>query len=339
MKAAVYYNNHDVRIQEVPKPKPGAGELLMRVEASGVCGSDVMEWYRAPKAPLVLGHEVAGVVVETGDGVTAFREGDRIATTHHVPCMECRYCLAGGHPYCDTLRTTHFDPGGFAEFVRLPAVNVLRGTLRVPEHVGFDEASFVEPLACCVRAMRVAGFRSGQTVAVLGAGISGALHVLLARGLGAGLVVATDVHPWRIGNAVRLGADAAIDARDDVPARLREINGGRGADLVMVTTAALPAISQALKCADRGGTVCLFAPAEPGTTFPLPLWDVWRDGITIVHTYAGPPADMKTAMDLIASRRVDVARTITHRLPLDQAQRGFELVVQAGESLKVVLMG
>lgn len=337
MRAAVYYSNADIRVEARARPVAGPGELVMRVDASGVCGSDVMEWYRKPKAPIVLGHEVAGEVVEVGSGVTRFSVGDRIATTHHVPCMTCRYCAAGNHPYCDTLRTTHFDPGGFAEFVRLPAVNVERGTFIVPPHVTFEEASFVEPLACCVRAARIASLKPGHTVAVLGAGISGALHIGLSRALGAGRVIATDVNPWRLEKAEALGADAVIDARDDVPARIREANDGRLADLVMVTTAALPAIGQALKSVDRGGTICFFAPVEPGATYPMPLWDIWRDGITIVHTYAGPPADMAAALELIASGKIDVASMITHRLPLADTALGFRLVVEAGESLKVVI--
>ena len=337
MRAAVYYSNRDVRIEERPKPSAGAGELVFRVEASGICGSDVMEWYRIRKAPIVLGHEVAGEVVETGPGFTAFRAGDRIVATHHVPCGSCRYCLAGHHPYCDTLRTTTFDPGGFAEIVRLPAINVDRGTLLLPRETTFEEGTFVEPLACVVRGLRVARFEAGQSVAVIGSGISGHLIVRLARALGAGRIMATDLDPHRLRWATAAGADAAILATDDVPARIRDANGGRGADLVVVSTAALPAIGQSFRCADRGGTILMFAPASPGETYPVPLFDVWNAGLTIVHTYAGPPADMRVALELIASKRVDVASMITHRLPLAETGEGFRLVAEARESLKVIV--
>ncbi len=337
MRAAVYYNNRDIRVEERPRPAAGPGEIVMRVRASGVCGSDVMEWYRLPKAPLVLGHEVAGEVAEVGEGVTRFRAGDRIVATHHVPCNACRYCVADDHPYCETLRKTRFDPGGFAELVRLPAINVDRGTFLLPEGVSFDEASFVEPLACVVRGLRVARFEAGQSVAVLGAGISGALFLQTARALGAGPLVATDVHPWRLAQAPRLGADAAVDARGDVPAAIRAANGGRLADLVVVTTAASAAIEQSLRAVDKGGTILYFAPAAPGTTFPMPVFDLWNDGISLVHSYAGPPADMRRALDLIAARRVDVASMITHRLPLAETARGFALVLGAAESMKVII--
>lgn len=337
MRAAVYYNNRDVRLEERPTPSAGPGEIVFRVEASGICGSDVMEWYRIRKAPLVLGHEVAGEVVETGPGVSGFRPGDRIVATHHVPCMVCRSCLAGHHPYCDTLRSTTFDPGGFAEFVRLPAVNVERGTMKLPDSVSYEEATFVEPLACCLRGLRIARFAAGQAVAVLGSGISGVLFVQLARALGAGPIVATDVSERRLALARRFGADAAILATSDVPAGIRSAVGGRAADRVLVCTAARAAFGQAFRGVERGGTILFFAPAAPDETYPVPVHDLWRDGITIVHSYAGPPADMVAALDLIAARRVDVAGMITHRLGLADTGEGFRLVEAAGDSLKVIV--
>ena len=337
MRVAVYYSNRDVRLEERPRPVIGPGEVLLQVEASGICGSDVMEWYRLRKAPLVLGHEVAGTVAQTGPGVTRFRPGDRIVATHHVPCECCRYCLTGRHSVCETLRTTSFDPGGFSEFVRLPAPNVERGTFSLPDNVTADEGSFVEPLACVVRALRISRLRAGQSVAVLGSGISGILQIQVARALGAGKILATDPVPFRRDAARRLGADVAVPSDDDVPARIREANEGRLADQVLVCTAALPAIAQAFRCVDRGGTILFFAPAPPGTTYPVPLHDVWNDGITMVHSYAGPPADMLVALDLIAAKRVDVAAMVTHRISLARTQEGFERVVRASDSLKVIV--
>jgi L-iditol 2-dehydrogenase len=338
MKAAVYYSNRDVRVEDRPRPTAGPGELVFRVMAAGVCGSDVMEWYRLAKAPVVLGHEVAGEVVEVGAGLAGFAAGDRIVTTHHVPCNECRYCLAGQHPVCDTLRKTSFDPGGFAEFVRLPAAHVARGTFAVPDHVSYEEASFVEPLACVVRGQRVAGGAAGKTVTVLGSGNSGLLHIAWAKAQGAAKILATDIHPFRLAAAQRAGADVAIDARgDDVPARIQQANEGRGADLVVVCTAALTALGQATRAIDRGGTILSFALFPPGSAFPFPIYDLGKDGITIVHSYAGPPADMRTALDAIAARRVDVSSLITHRLPLSGTGEAFRLVEAAGESIKVII--
>src|SRR5918999_5296806 len=150
MRVAMYYNNQDVRLQELPVPGVGPGELLIRIRASGICGSDLMEWYRIKKAPLVLGHEITGEVVEVGGGVENFCVGDRVFASHHVPCGTCRYCAAGHQSVCELLRTTHFDPGGFAEYIRVPKLNVELGTLRIPDSMTFDEGSFIEPLACVV---------------------------------------------------------------------------------------------------------------------------------------------------------------------------------------------
>ncbi len=338
MRAAVYYSNRDLRVEERPRPTAGPGELVFRVMASGVCGSDVMEWYRLAKAPVVLGHEVAGEVVEVGAGLAGFTAGDRIVTTHHIPCNECRYCRAGHHPVCDMLRATSFDPGGFAEFVRLPAANVLRGTFAIPDHVAYDEASFVEPLACVVRGERIAGGVLGRTVAVLGSGISGLLHIAWAKARGAARIFATDIHPFRLDAARRAGAGVAIDARrQDVPAAIQEANDGRPADVVIVCTAALVAVGHALRAVDRGGTILFFALFPPGVSFPFPIYELGKDGITIVHSYAGPPADMRVALDAISAREVDVSSLITHRLSLAETGEAFRLVVEAGESLKVIV--
>jgi L-iditol 2-dehydrogenase len=337
MRVAVYHNGRDIRLEERPRPQVGPGEVLVRVRASGICGSDLMEWYRDKRAPLVLGHEIAGEVEEVGEGVIRFRSGDRVLATHHVPCDECHYCRSDRHSVCETLRTTHFDPGGFSEFVRLPPINVDRGTFLLPESVSFEEGSFVEPLACAVRGQRLAGMRPGYCVAVLGSGVSGILHIQLARAAGAARIIATDVSDYRLATARRFGADAALRADADVPGGVRAANGGRLADLVIICASALAVVDQAFKSVDRGGTILIFAPANPGLTYPLPLQEMWSEGISIVHSYAGPPADMRAALDLIAARRVDVASMVTHRLGLAETGKGFQMMRDGGESLKVLV--
>jgi len=336
MRAAVYYNNRDVRVEEVPVPSIGPGEMLVRVEASGICGSDVMEWYRIKKAPLVLGHEIAATVMECAEGVERFRPGDRVTVAHHVPCNSCRYCLAGAHSVCDTLRTTNFDPGGFAEYLRVPAINVEVGTFKLPDAMSFEAGSFAEPLGCVVRAQRAARMEAGKSVLVLGSGMSGLLHIRLARALGAEKIIATDISRYRLDAAERSGADLALTADADVPGEVRGLLG-RGADIVVVCVAADAVIAQALESVDRAGVVLFFAPKEPGETYPMPLFDLWRDNVTIVNSYASPPSDTLEALELIESGRVEVADLITHRLPLADAAEGFRLAAEAGESLKVII--
>ncbi len=337
MKVAMYYNNLDVRLEESPVPAIGPGELLVRIMASGICGTDVMEWYRLKKAPLVLGHEIAGEVVSVGEGIRDYHPGDRVFVSHHVPCNRCRYCVSGHHSVCDTLRSTHFDPGGFAEYIRVPKINVETGILRLPDEMSYEEGSFIEPLACVVRGQRLAHFEAQQSVIVIGSGISGLLHVQLARARNTHRVIATDINVFRLQAARKLGAHATIRATENVPARLREVNEGRLADLVIVCTGAQAAAQQALASVDRGGTLLFFAPAAEGVDVPIPLYDLWRNEVTLTTTYAGSPRDLKESMELIRSRQIRVQEMITHRLSLAEAGLGFELVQRAEDSIKVIL--
>jgi len=340
MRVAMYYSNNDVRVEEMPTPEIGPGEILMRVEASGICGSDVMEWYRLNKVPLVLGHEVAGVVEVVGEGVSRYQVGDRIIAAHHVPCNTCRYCLRGDYTVCDTLRGTNFYPGGFAEFVRVPAINVDRGTFRLPREISFEEGTFVEPVACVLRGQRRAGIGPGRSVLVIGSGISGLLHVSLARALGAGRVVATDVIKHRLEMAEKLGADATLGADVDLTACLRRLNDGQLAEVVIVCTGAEGAVDHALRSVERGGTVLFFAPTAPGATFPLSINEVfWRNDITLTTSYAGSPADHALALQLIGAGRLPVKEMITHRLSLAETGLGFRMVSHPQEynSIKVIV--
>jgi len=338
VRVAMWYNNRDVRVEEMSTPQIGPGELLVRVEASGICGSDVMEWYRLDRAPLVLGHEIGGQIVAVGDGVESYKEADSVSAAHHVPCNTCHYCLSGHHTVCDTLRQTNFDPGGFAEYIRLPAINVDRGVFLLPNEVSFEEATFIEPLACVLRGQRRVQMQPGQSVLVIGSGISGLLHVQLASALGAGLIVATDVSNYRLEAAQHFGADIAIHAEEYSPDRLRQVNQGRLADLVIICTGATSAINQALESVERGGTILFFAPTNPGVTIPISINDLfWRNDITFTTSYAGSPADYAAALELIRTRRVRVREMITHRLGLAETGLGFQLVVEAQNSIKVII--
>jgi L-iditol 2-dehydrogenase len=338
MRVAMYYGNKDVRIQEQPRPEIGPGEVLLKVLASGICGSDVMEWYRRDKVPLVLGHEVAGVIEAIGEGVTKFAVGDRVAASHHVPCFSCGHCGRGHPTACDTIRSTTFYPGGFAEYVRLPKINVDLGTYLLPAGLDFVEGSFAEPLACVLRGQEKIGIDAGMNVLVIGAGISGLMHVELARALGAGKIVATDLSPFRLEQAERFGADATFLAGDFTPAKFAAATGGRLADRVIVTAGAEAAIHQGLDAAERGATVLLFAPTDEGVRFSFDVNRFfWRNDRTITTTYAGEPADHVHALDLIAAGRFRAREMVTHVLPLAEIQRGFDLVAAGDASLKVVI--
>jgi len=337
MRAAVYYNNKDIRVEEIPKPKIGPKEILVKIVASGICGSDVMEWYRIKKAPRILGHEIAGEIVDVGQNIAQYKKGDRVFVSHHVPCNECRYCQAGYHTVCDTLKSTNFDPGGFAQFVRVPEINVRFGTFILPDEVSFDEGTFVEPLGCVIRGQRFAGIKEGDTVLVIGSGISGLLHIQLARIKGAHKIIATDIVQYRLDAAKRFGADVAINAKDDVPQILKKANNDRLADVVIVCTAALEAFDQAFQSLDRGGTLLLFAPTAPDVRVPLPLFDVYFKGVKIVFSYAAVTQDIEEAIALLKHKKINVGDMITNRFDLKEIQKGFDLVAKADASIKVII--
>ncbi|MDI6761265.1 MAG: zinc-dependent dehydrogenase [Candidatus Brocadiaceae bacterium] len=337
MRIAMYYNNRDVRLEEMPTPEIGPGELLVKVLASGVCGSDVMEWYRIKKAPLVLGHEITGEIVKVGEGVRQYKIGQRVFVSHHVPCNTCRYCLGGKHTACETLHTTNFYPGGFAEYIRVPPINVDRGVFLLPDEVSLEDGTFIEPLACVVRGQKLAGMMPDHTVLVIGSGISGILHIALAHALEVGRIIATDMNEHRMKLAKKFGADVVAHAKEDIPALVRRVNENRLADVVIVCTGALPAFTQALQSVDKGGTVLFFAPTEPGVNLPVPVNDFWRNGITLMPSYGAAPMDLTVALDLIRARRVPVHEMVTHRLGLAETGKGFQLVAGANESLKVII--
>jgi L-iditol 2-dehydrogenase len=324
MKVAVYYRNNDVRIEDRPVPKISEGEILVKTQASGICGTDVMEWYRIKKAPRILGHEISGDIVESNS--SKYKVGQRVFVSHHVPCYQCKHCKNGNHTACETLHTGNFDPGGYAEFIRVPKINVEHGVYVLPEKLSYEEGTMIEPLACVVRGQRVIGVKKDETVLILGSGVSGLMNVQIAKLKGARILV-TDMDENRLKKAKTYGADAVYK-----PQELPSVK----ADKVILCTGALPAVKQAFQSLDRKGTLLLFA--IPETDIQLPTVDVWRNELTVTSSYGAAPEDLAESLKLIEAGKVDMKDLITHKLPLEQAQEGFRLVAEAKQSLKVVLL-
>ena len=333
MRVSMWYNNRDIRIEEVPTPKPGPKEMLVKVMSCGICGSDIVEWYRLPRAPLVQGHELGAEVVEVGDSLTKYKPGDRVFIAPKVPCLKCRYCKEGHLPQCSVVKERL--PGAFAEYVLVPEILVENGTLLLPDHVTYDESTFIEPLACAVRAQRLANLQEGQSVMVLGCGMSGLLHVKLAHARGA-RVIASDINPNRLAFARKFGAAITVNAAENVAERL-VAETGRLADVVILCTSAMSAVEDAWKCVDQGGTVVVFAVPGPEKAVVVPLNDFWRKEITILTSYYCGPPDWEESLQLIASGKIVVDDMITHTLPLSETGKGFRLVLGGEESLKVVI--
>jgi L-iditol 2-dehydrogenase len=333
MRAAVWYSNRDIRIEERPLGRPGPGEMIVKVQASGICGSDVVEWYRLPRAPLVQGHEIGAEVVETGPEVARFRPGDRVFIAPKVPCGSCKHCLGGHFPQCSAVKERL--PGGFAEFILVPRLLLERGAYPLPESISFDQSTFIEPLACVVRSQAIGGLRQGQSVLVLGCGMSGLLQIQLAKRKGC-RVAATDVDRSRLERATGSGADLAIPADEDVPGRTAAFFGGK-ADAVILCTGALSAVEQAWGAVDKGGAVVFFAVPGPDKQVVFPANAFWTQEIRVLTSYYCGPPDIEESMRLLAAGEIDVDSLVTHRLPLEETARGFELVLAGKEAIKVII--
>lgn len=310
MQAAVLYDVDDIRIETRPVPAPGPGELLVQTQASGICTGDVMAWYVRRKAPLVLGHEPAGIVAAVGEGVTAFAPGDRVFVHHHAPCFHCRACERGDFVQCATWRSSKIDPGGIAEYFRVPRENV-GDTLRIPDGVPFVDGSLVEPLACVMKSVRRSGMRAGDSIYVIGLGVMGLMHALAALSLGA-RVAGTDFLEERRAFAQMLGVDAVAPE-----------SGFRGADVVICGPGSPQALQSAFAAVAPGGTVLMFTPLEPGVELTIDANDLYFRDVSLVTSYSCGPNDTKAALDLITRRVVTAERLGAVTYPLERAGEAY----------------
>jgi len=337
MKVARLYDFLDVRIEEAPVPPIGPGEALVRTRACGICSGDVVPWYIRRKAPLVFGHEPAGEIVEIGAGVTAFSPGDRVFVHHHAPCFACRACRRREYVQCPTWKKSYIDPGGMAEFFRVPAVN-LADTLRLPDEVDDEGGALVEPLACVVKSLTRAGAVRDAVVLIIGLGVMGQLHVILARHLGARRILAADLVASRCEHARRLGADEVIDAgAGDLVEQVRQLTDGEGAEIVVVGPATTEAIDQGFACAARGATVVQFMGTQPDDQLCLSTFDFYFRELRLVPSYSCGPEETRRALELIAAGVVAPAQVVTHRFPLAQAAQAYRVAAQDKSAIKTLV--
>jgi L-iditol 2-dehydrogenase len=346
MRAAVYRGAGRVVVEQVPVPEIGAGEALIRVAACGICGTDLKKIQNGfVAAPQIFGHEVAGTVVEAGSGVRRWKPGDRVVSFHHVPCGACFYCERRLYSQCPAYKktglTAGFDPngGGFAEYVRALPWIAERGMVAIPDGVSFEEATFVEPVNTCIKAVEKARVGAGETVLVMGQGPIGLILMMLARLAGA-TVLASDPMPERRAISEQLGAVAALDPMAGrLAEEVRARTDGRGADVVLVAVPLPSALSEALSLARPGGRVLLFAQNDPHMKLEFPAAAVGVEEKEILGSYSAAVDRHEEAARLVFSRELPVARLITHKFPLQQFDRAFSLAARpTRESLKVLIM-
>jgi L-iditol 2-dehydrogenase len=307
--------------------------MLLKVISCGICGSDIVEWYRLPRAPLVQGHEIGGEVVKVGDAVRKYEAGDRVFVAPKVPCMECDYCKNGHYPVCSSVNERL--PGGFAEYILVPEFLLEHGTYLLPENISYDLSTFIEPLACIVRAQKLAGVKKGQTVMVLGCGVSGLLHIKLAKAKNC-KVIAIDINTKKLEFAKKNGADILIHAEGNISEQLASIKH-KMADAVFLCTSALSAIDLAWKCVDKGGVIVFYAVPGPEKKVTIPINDFWRKEIRVITSYYCGPPDIEEAIKLIEEKRIELEDMVTHRFPLKDIEKAFQLVLDGRESLKVII--
>lgn len=339
MLVARSYGWGDVRVEEEAVPRPGDGEVLVRIEASGVCGSDALPWYVERKAPAVLGHETAGTVVAVGPGVARLRPGDRVFVHHHAPCFQCGECRRGNWSSCATWRELGLRPGGFAQYAVAAAPVVRHDTLLLPPALDFETASFIEPLACCIRALdRHGRMQRDDGVHVVGLGAMGLLFVQLARARGASPVTGSDFVAERRLLARELGAHIAWDPEvEDVPALLRAETGGRGADVVIVCPGDARAVQAGLACAAPGGRVVLFTPLPPEERLAVDQATLYFREITIAHSYSSGPGETRDALALLAAGAVRTEPLVTHRCDLRGVADALRRAASKGEGIKTIV--
>ena len=345
MRAAVYTGQSAIAVQSIPVPKIGPGEILARVEACGICHTDLKKIeYNLLAPPRVYGHETAGVVVATGQGVEGFSSGDRIIVFHHIPCGECFYCRHKLYAQCPVYKkvgvTAGFEPagGGFSQYVRIMDWIVRRGVEKVPEGVSFERASFVEPLNTCLKGVVQLDPKPDDVVVILGQGPIGLLFTMLVKRIGSAMI-ATDTMPYRRELSRRFGAVAALDPRDpEVQARVLELTDGRGADAVIVAASAPGIVEQAVCCSRPGSRILLFAQTSHQERIEISGADVCMGERTVFGCYSASVDLQREAADLVFSGALPVEDLVTHRFPLDEIRSGIQLALHPEpESLKIIV--
>jgi len=340
MKAAVYYSQKDIRIEEIPIPEIGEDEVLVEMKACGICGSDLMDWYLKSRAPLVLGHEPAGIIVKKGSKVKGFSVGDRVFVHHHVACLTCHYCIHGDYTLCEQFHKTNIEPGGFAEYFKVSTLNLQIDTLKIPENVSFEEATLIEPVGCCLRALKKCKIQTGDSVAIIGAGTTGIIHTVLSKIFGAAKTIVSDLIDYRLKVAKKFGADVTVNPEnEDLTEVVKAETDGRGVDLAIVTAPNLEAYKTGVNVCRKGGKLCVFAPIQPGKYLQLSLKELFFSEIQIIPSYSTSHLETRTALELINSGRINVKDLITHRFRLVETAKAFKTALENKESLKVMVLG
>ncbi len=340
MKAAFVKDSSKIVIDEVEKPRLGSGDILVKMESCGICGSDIEKVFGKYGQPSMrLGHEPAGIIFDVGLNVTEFKKGDRVFTHHHVPCYDCHYCRHGNETMCPKYYETNLNPCGLAEEYLVPEWNVAHGgVLKIPDSMSFDEAAMIEPLACCVRSWNKFSFQKNDSIAVFGVGPTGMMHVMLAKSNEFGKIFCLDVNDFRLEFAKKFDITDAINSSDsNRKQKILDQTNNHGVDIAIVATGNLDALKDAIEFVRKGGIVMIFGVPSKGATTDLDLSVLYSKEISLLTSYAASDADTKQALELIESSKIDVEKLITHRYQIIDTQKAFEHAHSGSDSMKIII--
>ena len=339
MKAASVVRPSIVQIEDRPIPKIGPSDVLVKMRACGVCGTDIEKVRGLHITPPMLGHEVVGEIAEIGEQVKGFEVGERVFVHHHVPCYVCHYCRRGDYTVCNSFVQTTIEPCGFAEYFRVPRTNVERGAiLKLPSNISYEEGALIEPTACCIRGLSKSRIRPGDDFVVIGCGPMGLTHIRLLTIFGAGRIFGTDVVGFRLEAAKKLGASAVLNPRsEDVVEQVREQTSGRGADGVIVSVGAPEAILQAIDLVRKGGMVVLFGAPSRGAMLSYDVSKIFLKEISLIPSYSTSELETNVALELMASGRLGLSSIITHTFRLEDTAEAIRCAAEAKASLKVIV--
>ena len=340
MKTAFVKEPSVVSVNDTEKPTLSSGDILVQMQACGICGSDVEKVFGHYGQPsMKLGHEPAGIVLETGSDVTAFKKGDRVFTHHHVPCYSCHHCKHGNETMCKKYYETNLSPCGLSEEYVVPEWNVSHGgVLKLPESMTFEEAAMIEPLACCVRAWTKYHYQEGDSAAIFGVGPTGMMHVMIAQAKKFSKVFCFDVNDFRLDFAKKFNVSETINSTNEN--RLQKIldqTEGRGVDVAIVATSSLKALEDAIEMVRKGGAIMMFGVPSKGAKIDLDMSKIYSKEITLVTSYAASDNDTKEALRLIESGEIDVKQLVTHSYPITDSQRAFDHARSGEGAMKIII--
>ena len=328
MKALLCYSQNEFKLEEIDKPEIREEEMLIEMLYTGLCGSDIVKIFDpAVRKPAVFGHEVVGRVVETGKNVTGFKTGDVVVTAHHIPCYRCHYCLHGNHSMCRHFKETNIYPGSFCQYIRLSKEHIRYTTFKVPPDLNLLEALFIEPLACCIRAMDRIAFCKNDIFSVVGTGIIGMLFIQLIK-LAGGRVAAIDLDDERLSLARILGAGYTINPSNKNVAREIKNITARGIDIAVLTVTNKNTLSEALLYLRDGGTVNIFGASGKESRFEVDLENVYKRELTIISSYSATPETLRRAYDIVTGKKINLSPLIPEVLPLSDFKNGLDLMMQ-----------